>query len=188
MKKIFSLIIVMCLFMCMSSCRTAKGYPQFRFGEVDDYQTQDFLFQDQFFYLRAGGCAFVPNMRAITHNEYAVDFMVYSNETDTFATITALEVICSDEVIISQELNQKIVWQSGEEGTSSGAPQEILVENIAHDAVRVAIIPMESVCFEDGDQILIRLSVTINKDGQIVNKVIDYPGEIWEYTTIVFPV
>lgn len=174
MKKILCFIVILLILLCSVRCQTVTGYPQFDFGDFELYDSNAYLEESLFSYLRCGGCAFIPKMRAITHDEYAVDFWVYTNKTDLIVAINTVEVV-HDSGTISKSLDSSVDWEETEDGMFRGS-------------VRVMTIPMESVNFQDGDSIKIKLCVSVKENEVFFDNVILFDGVVWQYQTVVFPV
>ena len=174
MKKILCYLVIVLMLLGSVGCQTATSYPQFDFGDFELYDSKDYLEKSYFSYLRCGDCAFIPQMRAITHEEYAVDFWIYTNSTDMIVSINSVEVVC-DSSPVTATLDSSVDWEKTEDGTFRGT-------------VRVMTIPMESVDFQDGDSIKIGLSVSVKKNEVTHDSVLLFDGVVWRYKTVVFPV
>ena len=173
MRKISCFVIVLMLLGSVG-CQTVTGYPQFDFGNFDLYDSKAYLEESDFSYLRCGGCAFIPQMRAITHEEYAVDFWIYTNSTDMIVSINSVEVLY-DNNSVTTTLNSSVEWEKTENGTF-------------RSTVRVMTIPIESTDFQDGDSIEIKLSVSVEAHDVTHDSVLLFEGAVWLYKTVVFPV
>lgn len=175
MKRMFYISIIVLILISMVGCKTATSYPQFNFGDFESYNSIDFLSNSSFSYLRCGDCAFIPKMRAITHEEYAVDFWIYTDNADTYVTLDNIEIVYGNDQKITTSLDCSVEWEETEEDTLRGI-------------VRVITIPMDSVEFKDGDLIQINLSVSVAEGDTIIDTIISLDGSIWQYSTVVFPV
>ncbi len=174
MKKVFC-IIIMFIFLTSVGCQTATGYPQFDFGDFDSFESIAILYDSRFSYLRCGGCSFIPKMRAITHENFVVDFLIYANNADILASFRSIELMLNDHVIIYTTLDESVTWEKTDEGTFRGS-------------IRALTIPMDSVEFIDGDIIQIRLCVSVEDNEKSYDGVLLFDGVVWQYTTVVFPV
>jgi hypothetical protein len=159
----------------IAGCKTATSYPQFNFGDFESRNSMDFLTNPSFSYLRCGDCAFIPQMRAINHEEYAVDFCIYSDNADSLVTLDQIEIMHNETRILSVPLDCPVSWEKTEEDTLLGS-------------IRVITIPMGSVEVKDGDLIQINLSISVTEDNTSIHTVLSFEGSIWQYTTVVFPV
>ena len=174
MKKIFCFLVIVLMLLGSVGCQTVTGYPQFDFGDFELYDSKAYLEDSYFSYLRCGGCAFIPQMKAITHEEYAVDVWVYTNSTDMIVSIKSVEVVY-DSSPVTTTLDCSVDWEQSEDGTFRGT-------------IRVMTIPMETVDFQDGDSIKIRLCVSVKENEVTHDSVLLFDGVVWRYKTVVFPV
>lgn len=174
-KGFLLVLIVVCTLICLTSCKTATGYPQFDFGDLEKMESAEYLTSSSVEYLRCGNCAFVPTIRANTPQEYVVDFVVYTANSDAVVDLKEVEILHNGNPLITSSLGQVNAWEK----TGS---------EIYSTVFRAATIPMDSVDFKDGDTVQLKLRVAVTENGSTSERIIVLESKVWQYKTVVFPV
>lgn len=173
-NKIFLIIIVL-LFLGISTCNMQDSYKRFYIEKLSDCSLEEYFDLEELKFARIGEIIIVPEIKEIRHGEYIIYLSAYSESG--LENITIKNVSLKDDlgIFFEQEVDKQI-------------PFENQLENMYEGWIDVGTFHKEKTELLNGRKIYLIIQAQVDLQNQSIKEEKIYEITIKGYKSLVLPV